>query len=127
MRNDEGCATVAERHRTTSPAVRAPRTGIGGTKREMVQTHPRGIVGPGMAVKRISSSVGDTVASSDIGVKCTLCEPFDVNSPEFGVYLMLVTDHPTPEVSVTFFRESISRPVITGRYLWVGLLQRTPP
>ena len=126
MRNDEGCATVAERHRTTSPAVRAPRTGIGGTKREMAQAHPRGI-GGGMTVKGISPSVGDTVASSDIGVKCMLCELFDVNSPEFGVYLMLVTDQPTPEVSVTFFRESISRPIITERYLWVGLLQRTPP
>ena len=121
MRNDEGRATVAERHRTTSPAVRAPWTGIGDTKREMAQAHPRGI-GGGMAIKWISPSVGDAAASSDIGAKCTLCELFDVNSPEFGVYLMLVTDHPTPKVSATFFRESISLSTITERYLWVGLL-----
>ena len=36
---------------------------------------------------------------------------------------MVVTDHPTSRVSAAFLRESISRPIMTGMYLWVDLLK----
>ena len=45
----------------------------------------------------------------------------DVCPAGFDVYAMLVSDHPSTEVSVAFFKESISRPIITVRYLWVEL------
>lgn len=102
------------------PSVR-PRTGIGSTQCELPQAHPLGIGGV-MAVKEMSPSADAKVASSGAGAKCMLCELFDVCPPGFWVYVMLAIDHPTSEVSATCFRESISRPIITERYLWVGLL-----
>jgi len=98
--------------------VARPRTGIENTRLGMVRTYLRGI-GVGMAVKGMSplSSVGDTVASSGTRMKCMLCELFDACPPGFGVCVIPVTNHPTPEISATFFRESISRPIITEGYL----------
>ena len=82
----------------------------------MTQAHPRGICF-GVTTKGMSPSVYDTVASSGAGAKCILCELPDVYTPGLGVYVVLVTDHPTAEVSATFLRETINRPIITERYL----------
>lgn len=65
----------------------------------------------------MSLSVGDPVASSGAGAKLMLCKVSDVCFPEFGVYAMLATDQPALEVSVTFLKESINRPIIMERYL----------
>jgi len=61
---------------------------------------------------------GGTVGSLDAGAKRMWSRRFG----GFGVYVMLVMDHPTFDVSATFFKESISRLIIMERYLWVWSL-----
>ena len=51
-----------------------------------------------------------------------LCVYLDVCPPGFEVYAILdVSDHLTSEVSAAFLKESITRLIIIGRYLWVEL------
>jgi len=81
-----------------------------------VQAYPRGI-GDGTIFRGMSSSVGDEVTSPDTGAKCTLCEILEVSPLGSGAHVMVATDHPISRVFPAFFRESISRPTIMGRYL----------
>jgi hypothetical protein len=75
-----------------------------------------------MVARGISLSVGGTVSSSDIAANCTQHECFHVLTPRSEVCVILVSDHPAVGLSAAFFKESISRPIIKGRYLWVELL-----
>lgn len=70
----------------------------------------------------MSSPVDDTVPSPNTEADCVLYGYLDVCPAGFDVYAILVSDHPSTEVSVAFFKESISRPIITVRYLWVESL-----
>ena len=64
----------------------------------------------------------DTQSSSAVRANCMLCMYLDVCPPGFEVYAILdVSDHLTSEVSAAFLKESITRLIIIGRYLWVEL------
>lgn len=68
-------------------------------------------------------SGSDVVISSETGAKRMLCTRLAGCPTRFGVFAMLVIDHPGFDVSPAFFKESIIRLIITERYLLVVSLQ----
>lgn len=59
------------------------------------------------------------MSTSGAGANCIL---YDVVDPKSNVFVKLVSDHAGFEGSAAFFKESINRPIITGRNLWVNWL-----
>lgn len=72
-------------------------------------------MGDRTVARGMSASAGDATPSSDTGANCIPRKRFNVRSLGFEVCVVPVSDHSTSEVSTAFFKESISRPIITGR------------
>lgn len=75
----------------------------------------------GTAATEVSSSAGDTVPSSEIGANCISCDCLEVRRlyPGSKVFVVLMSNNQASVLPAAFLKESISRPIIVGRYLGI--------